>query len=76
VSLPDGAARFRAALLNRVVMSAFVDAALMIASADDPAMAEREAEQLIAALFSRLRGRLSVPVPIATESAVEDAADP
>jgi AcrR family transcriptional regulator len=62
------AARFRAALLNRVVMSAFVDAALMIVSADHPAMAEREAEALMVALFSRLRGHLSVPVPIASES--------
>ncbi len=59
----DRAARFRAALLNRVVMSAFVDAALMIAASDDPALAEREAEALISSLFSRLRGHLSVPLP-------------
>lgn len=58
----DGQA-FRAALLNRVVMSAFVDAALMIGEAADPAMAEREAEALMVGLFSRLRGHLSVPIP-------------
>ncbi len=62
---------FRAALLNRVVMSAFVDAALMIGEAEDPAMAEREAEALMVGLFSRLRGHLSVPVPERAPPGVE-----
>lgn len=57
----DPAGRYRQALLNRVVMGAFTEAALMIAEADDLALAKAQAEDLMVALFSRLRGRLTVP---------------
>ena len=48
-------------LLNRVVMGAFTEAALMIAEAEDLELAKAQAETLMVALFSRLRGRLTVP---------------
>ncbi|MEH6548513.1 MAG: TetR/AcrR family transcriptional regulator [Pseudomonadales bacterium] len=46
--------QYRAELLNAVVMGAFAEAALMIAEADDIAMAKREAESLMTSLFSGL----------------------
>ena len=52
---------YRQAMLNRVVMGAFTEAALMVAEAEDPAFAKEQAEKLMTALFSRLRGRLTVP---------------
>ena len=52
----DEVQQYRAALLNAVVMGAFTEAALMIAEADDIDMAKREAENLMAALFSRIGG--------------------
>ena len=42
------------------MMGAFTEAALMIAEADDIEMAKREAENVMTALFSRLRGQLSI----------------
>ena len=50
----DKVQQFRAELLNAVIMGAFTEAALMIAEADDIAMAKREAERVMAALFSQL----------------------
>jgi AcrR family transcriptional regulator len=50
----EGRASYRAALLNRVVMGALTEAALMIAEADDIAVAKEEAEALMAQLFSGL----------------------
>lgn len=53
--LPRGAAKkFRYTLLNRIMMSAMAEAALMVAEADDIPMAKREAERLIMNMFSRL----------------------
>lgn len=46
--------QYRAALFNAVLMGAFTEAALMIAEAEDIAMAKREAESLIASLFGHL----------------------
>ena len=40
--------------MNRVMMGAMAEAALMVAEADDIPMAKLEAEKLIIALFSRL----------------------
>ena len=57
----DAAGQFRAALLNRVVIGAFTEAALAVAEAPDPALARREAERLMGRLFANLRGQLSVP---------------
>jgi len=56
----DKGAQYRADLINAVVMGAFTEAALMIAEADDIEMAKREAENVMTALFSRLRGQLSI----------------
>ena len=47
-------ARFRAGLLNRVMMGAMAEAALTVAESDDIASAKDEAEWLIMTLFSRL----------------------
>ena len=49
----EGRGRFRAELFNAVLMGAFTEAALLVAEADDIAMAREEAEQLIARLFTR-----------------------
>lgn len=57
----DPARVYRSALLNRVVMAAFAEAALMVSECTDTDMARRETELLMVALFSRLRGHLSVP---------------
>ena len=46
--------QYRADLVNAVVMGAFTEAALMIAGAEDIAMAKREAERLMVKLFGRL----------------------
>jgi AcrR family transcriptional regulator len=46
--------QYRTALFNAVLMGAFTEAALMIAEAEDIAMAKREAENLIASLFGHL----------------------
>lgn len=46
--------KFRHALVNRVMMGAMAEAALMVAEAEDIPMAKREAERLIMALFSRV----------------------
>ena len=46
--------KFRYNLINRVMMGAMAEAALMVAEADDIPMAKREAEHLIMAMFSRL----------------------
>ena len=46
--------QYRADLANAVVMGAFTEAALMIAGAEDIAMAKREAERLMVKLFGRL----------------------
>ena len=52
---PRSAARkFRFALLNRVMMGAMAEAALMVAESEDIPMAKKEAGQLIMAMFSRL----------------------
>ena len=52
---PRGAAnQFRFALVNRVMMGAMAEAALMVAEADNITMAKREAEQFIMALFGRV----------------------
>lgn len=48
-------AQYREDLVNAVVMGAFTEAALMIAEAEDIAMAKREAEAVMAALFTQLR---------------------
>ena len=48
------AKKFRFALVNRVMMGAMAEAALMVAEADDIPMAKREAEQLVMTMFSRL----------------------
>ena len=48
------AKKFRFALMNRVMMGAMAEAALMVAEADDIPMAKREAEQLIMTMFARL----------------------
>ena len=53
--------RYRQALINRVVMGAFTEAALMVAAAEDVPMAQDQAEKLMIALFSNLRGQLTVP---------------
>ena len=45
--------QYRADLANAVVMGAFTEAALMIAGAEDIAMAKREAERLMVKLFGR-----------------------
>ena len=45
--------QYRADLANAVVMGAFTEAALMIARAEDIAMAKREAERLMVKLFGR-----------------------
>ena len=45
---------FRAALVNRVVMASFTEAALMIAEASDIGAAKKEAEALMVDLFSAL----------------------
>lgn len=45
------AAQYRAQLMNAAVMGAFTEVALMIAEADDVALARREAEDLMARLF-------------------------
>ena len=50
----DGRSTFRTELVNAVMLGAFTEAALMIAEADDIALAKREAEALMVALFSRL----------------------
>ena len=47
---------YRSALLNRVIMGAFAEAALMVAESEDLQMAKREAEEIIGMLFSRLPG--------------------
>lgn len=57
----DKVQQYRAALLNAVVMGAFTEAALMIAEAEDIDMAKREAENLMVALFTRIRAHLDVP---------------
>ena len=50
-----GAAKqFRSALINRVMMGAMAEVALVVAEADDIPMAKREAERLVMTLFSRL----------------------
>ena len=59
----DPGRRYRQALLNRVVMGAFTEAALMVAEAEDLPLAKQQAEERMVALFSRLRGRLTVPQP-------------
>jgi len=46
--------QFRSALINRVMMGAMAEVALVVAEADDIPMAKREAEKLIMTLFSRL----------------------
>jgi AcrR family transcriptional regulator len=43
---------FRAMLTNRVIMGAFTEAALVVAEAEDIAMAKEEAEALIARMFA------------------------
>ena len=48
------ARKFRAGLLNRVMMAAMAEAALTVAEAEDIAMAKREAERVILTLFSQL----------------------
>lgn len=48
-------ARYRAQLMNAVVMGAFTEAALMVAEADDVAMAKREAQQIIEQLFGKMQ---------------------
>lgn len=56
VAVPDynsPEARFRAQLLNRVIMAAYSEAALVVAEADDIALARREAEGLMQKLFAR-----------------------
>lgn len=50
----DKVKQYRAELLNAVIMGAFTEAALMIAGAEDIPMAKREAERVMAALFSEL----------------------
>lgn len=55
----DKAQEYRIALLNRVVMGAFTEAALMIAEADDIPTARREAEHLMSILFEHIRSRLN-----------------
>ena len=50
----DAARKFRFSLINRVMMGAMAEAALMVAEADDIPMAKKEAERLIMAMFSRL----------------------
>ncbi len=53
--LPRSAAKkFRFTLLNRVMMGAMAEAALMVAESEDIPMAKKEAEHLIMAMFSRL----------------------
>lgn len=53
--IPRSAAKkFRSALVNRVMMGAMAEAALMVAEAEDIPMAKREAERLIVNMFSRL----------------------
>ncbi len=47
--------KFRYGLVNRVMMGAMAEAALMVAEAEDIPMAKREAEQLIMTMFSRLQ---------------------
>lgn len=46
--------KFRAELLNAVVMGAFAEAALTVAGAEDIAMAKKEAERLMEGLFSHI----------------------
>jgi AcrR family transcriptional regulator len=53
---PRGATKkFRFGLINRVMMGAMAEAALTVAEAEDIAMAKKEAERLIMAMFSRLK---------------------
>jgi AcrR family transcriptional regulator len=47
--------KYRFALMNRVMMGAMAEAALMVAESDDISMAKREAERLVMTLFSRLQ---------------------
>lgn len=54
-----GQASFRDELLSRVMVSAFTEIALAIAEADDIGSVRRDAEALVAILFSRLRGEAS-----------------
>lgn len=59
---PEQAAQiYGAALLNRVVMAAFAEAALMLAEAGGAKLPRRVTEDMMVSLFSRLRGSLSVP---------------
>ena len=46
--------KYRGELLNALIMGAFSEVALVVAGAEDTALARREAEQLMAALFSAL----------------------
>ena len=48
------AKKFRLALLNRVMMGARAEAALMVAESDNIPMAKKEAEHLIMSMFTRL----------------------
>jgi len=50
----DKAEQFRQRLLNSVVMGAFAEAALTVAEAEDLALAKRESERLMVALFGKL----------------------
>jgi AcrR family transcriptional regulator len=49
------AAQFRRDLINTVFLAAFTEAALSVAEAEDIAMAKREAQRVMASLFSLLR---------------------
>lgn len=53
-----GRASYRANMLNRVVMGALTEAALMVAEADDIDMAKEEAEVVMAGLFGGLSKRV------------------
>jgi hypothetical protein len=52
--------KFRAELMNAVMMGAFAEAALTVAEAEDIKMAKKEAERMMVNLFSREMVRKSL----------------
>jgi AcrR family transcriptional regulator len=57
LAAPKGESGYRAVLVNRVLMSAFTEVALMIAEAEDVDSARKEAEALMGELFTALMKR-------------------
>ncbi len=51
--------QFRLKLVNRVLMAAYAEAALIIAETDDIKMARQQAEQLMGAMLSNMREQLN-----------------